>query len=251
MSNPRKWPAYHPLHYLPANAKTILDIGCNEGALLAEAFRIGATRLYGIDINPHAVETSKNRLADVPDHVIAQGSADELPFDNESVDAAFCAEVMEHVPAELRPGLIREAHRVLRPGAPLVLTTPAAGMFQGLDPANLRLRLPGLFRGANALVGGVGRERGYEGQKHGIVWHHHFTLDELRSLLSERFHIRVVRYRACLVAPIVQALQWPWYRSGRADHPIRRMLHRLEHWDYSIRYPTFLGFNMLIVAEKR
>jgi len=35
--------------------------------------------------------------------------------------------------------------RVLRPGAPFIITVPAAGLFAWLDPANVRLRFPRLF----------------------------------------------------------------------------------------------------------
>lgn len=47
-----------------------------------------------------------------------------LPFDDESIDAIFCEEVIEHVTKEDGARLLAECMRVLRRGAVMRLTTP-------------------------------------------------------------------------------------------------------------------------------
>ncbi len=52
----------------------------------------------------------------------AVGNLESLPFPSETFDAAVSTQVLEHVPD---PGkILREIHRVLKPGAPLYITAP-------------------------------------------------------------------------------------------------------------------------------
>jgi glycosyltransferase involved in cell wall biosynthesis len=51
-------------------------------------------------------------------------SADALPLEDETLDAIICTQVLEHVPNPA--DVLREFHRVLKPGARLLLTTPLA-----------------------------------------------------------------------------------------------------------------------------
>ncbi|MEO1083196.1 MAG: class I SAM-dependent methyltransferase [Acidobacteriota bacterium] len=51
-------------------------------------------------------------------------TAPSLPLGSESFDVATLSEVIEHLPSTALPPLLDEAHRVLRPGGHLVITTP-------------------------------------------------------------------------------------------------------------------------------
>jgi SAM-dependent methyltransferase len=240
------------LPYVPASATSLLDVGCDVGTVLQEAYRVGIHRLYGIDINPRSIETARERLrllgVDVAN--IVHGSGDSLPFPDASIDVATSFETLEHVPSELRPSVIREVCRVLRPGARFIITTPAAGLFAWLDPANVRLRFPRIFRLISGAVGGQGRERGYEGQKHGIVWHHHFNERELRTLFEPLFVIDRTEWRGCLLAPLCACLAFPFYRRQKFDSPILKLLHRVELWEVNVAFPPTLACNVLVVARK-
>jgi SAM-dependent methyltransferase len=246
-------PPWDACHYLPSDATSILDVGCNVGAGLERAYRMGISNLYGIEINRHAVEAARERLGRLPGvdvSRIVHGSADALPFSDASADVAMAIETMEHVPAPLRSAMVREVWRVLRPAAPFIITVPADGMFSWLDPANVRLRFPRLVNRVSRMVGGGGRERGFEGEKHGIVWHQHFGVSELRALLEPAFQIEHVRWRGCFVAPICAGLMFPFYRRQQFDHPIARWLHRLEAWDLSVETSARFAWNVLVVARK-
>jgi SAM-dependent methyltransferase len=240
------------LPYVPASATSLLDVGCDVGTVLHEAHLAGIPRLYGIDINPHSIETARARLAllgvDVSN--IVHGSGDTLPFPDASIDVATSFETLEHVPSELRPSVVREVWRVLRPGARFIITVPAAGLFAWLDPANVRLRFPRLFRVISRVVGGQGRERGYEGQKHGIVWHHHFNERELRSLFEPLFVIDHTRWRGCVLAPLCACLAFPFYRRQKFDSSVLKLLHRMELWEVKMAFPPRLACNVLVVARK-
>lgn len=50
------------IKYVPIDA-TILEIGCNAGSNLAALQRRGFTKLYGIDINNHAIAAAKKRVS--------------------------------------------------------------------------------------------------------------------------------------------------------------------------------------------
>lgn len=252
MKNPRHglnpWDA---LYHVPADAQSIVDIGCNVGELLDHAHHLGVSKLYGIDINPEAAETACRRLAHVDTAKIVHGSADELPFEDQSADVGVCSEVLEHIPAELRRGAIEEAHRVLKPGAPLIVTVPYRGLFALLDPANWRARLPAVYKIVNRVVGGAGREEALKNQKHGVVWHHHFTLDELRKLMDPLFEIETIRFRGAALAPICEWAAFPLYRAGMSETGVFRMLKAIQDFDYSVSYAGAFAYNVLIVVRRR
>ena len=237
--------------FLPPGARTVLDVGCNVGDSLRWAHEQGIERLRGVDINPAAVQAAARQLSGLGDVQVLHGSADELPFPDASADLVLCLEVLEHIPAELRARSVSEMARVLSPGGRLILTVPHRGLFAFLDPENMRFRLPIFHRVASQLVGGAGKERGYVGQKHGVVPHHHFTRAELEALLLPHFSIARVRGRGLLLFPLCTWLQWPFYRRQRLRSRSFRFLDRLMQLDYRIRYPLALAYNVVVAADRR
>ena len=70
--------------------------------------------------------------------------ADGLPFAADVFDGAICTEVLEHVPDPSL--LLRELHRVIRPGGTAVLSIPFVFKYHA-DPIDaIRLTPPGLRR---------------------------------------------------------------------------------------------------------
>ena len=237
--------------FLPEHRHAVLDIGCNIGLALRWAREHGYSRFYGIDINAEAIDQARIELSDLGESAtVFQGSGDEIPIGDASVDLILCQEVLEHVPAELRPGVVSEMVRVLKPGGRLILTVPYNGLFAFLDPENMRFRIPGLYRLANRLVGGRGKDSGYDGQKHGVVWHHHFQKAELEALFGPSFKIQRLRGRGCFLFPICLWLQWPLYRWKMYDHPLCRLIEKLKLLDLGIPWPLPLAFDVLMVADR-
>lgn len=244
-------PPWHPLHYLPKNASSLLDIGCNAGEALLYAHQLGVKKLLGVEINPAAANEARKRLAHVAECQIVHESADTLPFQSQSIDVALSSEVLEHIPENLRPGVVREAHRVLKENAPWIITVPAKGFFSFLDPANFRLAFPLPFKILSWIIGGRGREAGFENQKHGIVWHHHFRLDEIKSILEPHFTIETVRFRGCLLVPVCNWLQFPFYRRGAYDHFLLKWINAIDGWEMARQCGEFFGYNLLLVVRKK
>jgi SAM-dependent methyltransferase len=90
----------------------VLDIGCGQKPY--EAFFSAATSYVGLEY-----DTEDNRARKKADFFY-QGNA--FPFSDASFDSAVCSQVLEHV---FTPeAFLAEANRVLKPGAPFLLTLP-------------------------------------------------------------------------------------------------------------------------------
>jgi SAM-dependent methyltransferase len=238
-------------HLVPDGVMRVLDVGCGDGAALAALVARGARAVRGVDINPQAVAAANARLAGHADAAVLHGSADELPIADRWADLVLCLETLEHVPPDRWRRVTGELGRVLRPGGRLILSVPHRGAFAWLDPANIRFRWPGLYRRVSCAVGGEGRSAGYRGQVHGIVWHHHFTRAEVGALLSDAFSPLRFEGRGCVMAPVGDWLAWPFYRRQRPRHPLSRLARHLMQWDYAVRYPLWLAYDLLVAAERR
>src|SRR3954454_2484330 len=96
-------------------ADRVLDVGCGPGVLTAELVACyGADRVDAIDPNPPFVEATRARLRGV---AVQQGSAEALPYGDDSHAAAY-AQLVVHFMADPVRGL-REMARVTRPGGAL------------------------------------------------------------------------------------------------------------------------------------
>ena len=90
--------------------KSALEIGCNVGGnLLWLAEILGADNVAGIEINPTAAETARERI---PGADIRVGQAAELPFEDGTFDLVFTAGVLIHQSRESLPKVMDEQVRV-------------------------------------------------------------------------------------------------------------------------------------------
>jgi 2-polyprenyl-3-methyl-5-hydroxy-6-metoxy-1,4-benzoquinol methylase len=113
----------------------LLDIGCGSGAGMIRMADLG-WRVEGIDFDEEAV-----RLAASQGLTVRLGSLEQQAYPAASFDAIVTSHVLEHV-WDPR-GLLRESHRILKPGGRLVCITPNAaswchtlfkGDWRGLEP---------------------------------------------------------------------------------------------------------------------
>jgi SAM-dependent methyltransferase len=96
----------------PIPHDTVLEIGCGEGAVLAELSRQGFARaLFGCELSKSGVEvTLKRNIPALKDCKVADGC--DLPYPDGSFDLAILAHVVEHV--EDPRAVLKEAARVAR-----------------------------------------------------------------------------------------------------------------------------------------
>ena len=94
--------------------RDVLEIGCGAGLDLVR-FARGGARVTGVDVSSTAIELARDycRAAKVPAELL-EADGTRLPFPAASFDLVYCAGVL---PFAADPAaIVREAHRVLRPG---------------------------------------------------------------------------------------------------------------------------------------
>jgi O-antigen chain-terminating methyltransferase len=98
----------------------VLDLGCGRGEFLSAAKEAGISA-RGIDLNEECVALCRARGL-TADHADLFEYLDELP--DASLGGVFCAQVIEHLPPERLPDLVRLVARKLTRGALAIFETP-------------------------------------------------------------------------------------------------------------------------------
>jgi pseudaminic acid biosynthesis-associated methylase len=92
---------------LPKDIK-ILEVGCNYGAQLRCFQRMGFENLYGIELQPYAVEKSKKQFSGLN---IITGSGFDLPFKDDFFDLVCTNGVLIHIAPQDHFAFMKEIHR--------------------------------------------------------------------------------------------------------------------------------------------
>ena len=103
----------------------ILDCGCGTGHNLALLRKYG--RAYGIDLTWAGLQYAGSR----GDRLVAQASADRLPFGDASFGLVTSFDVLYALPDQVERDAIREIHRVLKPGGSLIVNVAAIEALRG------------------------------------------------------------------------------------------------------------------------
>lgn len=102
--------------------KKVLDVGCGHGYGTAEMAKHAAD-MTGADYSQPTVEANNARYAKAfPNLRFVQNKVPPLNFADESFDVVTSFQFIEHL--ETRSEFIKEAHRVLKTGGTLLLSTP-------------------------------------------------------------------------------------------------------------------------------
>lgn len=113
-------------YVMQSDSPHILDLGCGTGHLLKQISLLQPRALlYGIDFSGESIKTATETCGSVtppPDLRVVDRYPTSLPADH--FDVAYSVEVVEHLADDVLDALIAEAHRVLKPGGCLVITTP-------------------------------------------------------------------------------------------------------------------------------
>ena len=113
---------YDKLHYLPRlvdfaayRGRTLLEVGCGIGTDLARFARGGAV-VTGVDLSATAIELAKKNFEThgLTARELRVANGESLPFADASFDVVYGHGVLQYTADA--PQLIRECHRVLKPG---------------------------------------------------------------------------------------------------------------------------------------
>jgi ubiquinone/menaquinone biosynthesis C-methylase UbiE len=193
--------------------RDVLEVGCGTGLILRQVAQV-ARSAAGIDISARMLDVARSRGLDVQ-----QGTATELPFEDESVDLCYSFKVLSHVP-ELEQAL-DEMARVTRPQGVVLIEL--------YNQHSLRYLL-------RRLRGGQPIERDLDDAQ---VFCRYYTPGEAAARLPSS--LRLVRVHGVRIFTLLpQSVGWPLL--GRA-------LRRLEGWSMDSALARLGGF-LILECEK-
>ena len=122
MENPRQMErAKRIAATLPANTRSVLDIGCGGGIALNEVrqrFNDHEIECVGLERSELTAAAARNLFG----LKVVEGSADALPFEDKSFDFVMANELLEHLTWATYQAALKEIARVARHG--ILITTP-------------------------------------------------------------------------------------------------------------------------------
>jgi SAM-dependent methyltransferase len=105
--------------WLPAETDSVLDVGCGGGLALS-TIRTTRPEIAGTGLERSTKMAEAARSLFGLD--VVEGSADALPFEDDSFDMVLANEVLEHLPWGVYEATLLELQRVARKG--ILITTP-------------------------------------------------------------------------------------------------------------------------------
>jgi SAM-dependent methyltransferase len=116
------WPELGFIWNLIPKKARLLDIGCGNGRLLTMP-ESNEVDYVGIDFSRGLIDIARSRYADRPHTEFLEGNALALPFLDKTFDTVVSFAVFHHIPSRpYRIQFLREAARVAKPGALIVIT---------------------------------------------------------------------------------------------------------------------------------
>lgn len=93
----------------------IVDLACGTGRFLEYA-------QMGIDASSEMIKVAKNKF---PDKEFLHNEADDIKLDNNSVDTIICFHLFMHLNEEKTISILKECHRILKPGGRIIFDFPS------------------------------------------------------------------------------------------------------------------------------
>ena len=100
----------------------ILDLGCGTGLELEHYFRLNpSAKITGIDLTQSMLNALKNKFPE-KDLTLICGSYFDVPFDENTFDAAVSVESLHHFTKEEKIPLYKKLYKALKDGGYFILT---------------------------------------------------------------------------------------------------------------------------------
>jgi ubiquinone/menaquinone biosynthesis C-methylase UbiE len=100
----------------------VLDLACGTGGFMRQALTaMPKLALTGMDLSPPYAQAARENVARWPHIEIVEGAAEALPFEDESFDHLISIYLFHELPPRVRPQVLAEAARVLKPGGRFII----------------------------------------------------------------------------------------------------------------------------------
>ena len=110
--------------------ESLLDVGCGTGYLADILTKQKQARYCGVDLSDEMIRVANGK--GIPSAEFLVGSADKLPYPDESFDIVTCSQSFHHYPYPEKA--MQEAMRVLKPGGLYILSdTGISGVGAWID----------------------------------------------------------------------------------------------------------------------
>lgn len=108
------------------SGRRLLEVACGSGGVTCAIAKHSGATCTGVDINVYGIAAAKSYaeregLSSLVSFQMADASQ-HLPFADGSFDAIFCNDAINHLPD--RRAVMRDWHRLLRPGGRVLFTDP-------------------------------------------------------------------------------------------------------------------------------
>jgi ubiquinone/menaquinone biosynthesis C-methylase UbiE len=101
---------------------TLLDMACGNGRFLVDVMRVfPRLQAGGLDLSPNYAEAARRNVSGWPQVGIVEEAAEAMPFADASQDIVVSIFLFHELPPEVRPRVLAEVSRVLKPGGLFVL----------------------------------------------------------------------------------------------------------------------------------
>ena len=103
------------------NAARLLDVACGTGKFLREV-KANYPRLFvtGLDLSPHYLAVAQRELAPWSRIRLVDAAAEAMPLADAEFDVVTCIYLFHELPPRIRPAVVAEIRRVLRPGGTVI-----------------------------------------------------------------------------------------------------------------------------------
>ena len=111
---------------------SILDVGAGTGILIEQVLlKNKSAHLFGVDNSPEMVKKAKRKFQGKNNVTIVLGSANKLPYKDNSFEFVTCANSFHHHLGSIQS--LKEMKRVLKPGGKVILSDGCSdGFFRQL-----------------------------------------------------------------------------------------------------------------------